>query len=181
MDTPVLTGIALTLVAAAATLGWLAWERSRKSRVGSMPEADRIQEATILVRHGFHPDTIRLRAGRPVRLVFQRAEDDPCSSRVYLAEPPLNRYLPAFTATAIVFTPDRVGSHLFTCEEGRFRGRLIVEPPMPARRWSGVAATIRGWSLAALGTRNAAGRSHQGREAPTHEVRCLAKGGPPPS
>ena len=88
-----------------------------------------MQEVTVLVRNGYHPDTIRIRAGRPVHLVFQRAEDNFCTSRVYLAEPRISRYLPPFTATAIVFTPTLVGTHLFTCEEGRHRGYLIVERP----------------------------------------------------
>lgn len=168
MDAPVLTGIVLTLVATGAALGWLAWRRFRKVRVAPKPEPDGIQETTILVRNGYHPDTIHIRAGRPVRLVFQRAEDDPCSARVYLTEPPLSRYLPAFAATAIVFTPDRVGSHLFTCEEGRFRGRLIVEPLDPARRRGRVAATFLGWCVGALGLRDAAVHAQQGRAAPNH-------------
>jgi plastocyanin domain-containing protein len=136
MDTPTLVRIAFVLVVPAVAAGWLAWELSRKPKRVVRLTTDGVQEATVLVRNGYHPETIRVRAGWPVRLVFQRAEATPCSSRVYLAEPPLSRYLPPFAATAIVFTPDRVGTYLFTCEEGRFRGRLIVEPPSRASRLS---------------------------------------------
>ena len=94
---------------------------------------DGAQEVTIRVRDGYHPDTIRVRAGCPVRLIFQRENDDPCAARVYLSEPPLSRPLTPFAATTVTFTPRQVGDHLFTCEEGRFRGHLIVEPPLPPR------------------------------------------------
>ena len=86
-----------------------------------------VQEVAVRVQGGFHPSTIRVRAGRPVRLVFQRVDDDPCLARVFLSEPPLTRRLPPFAATTVTITPRQVGDHLFTCEEGRFRGHLIVE------------------------------------------------------
>ena len=91
-------------------------------------DADGVQEVAVRVQAGFHPSTIRVRAGRPVRLVFVRVDDDPCLARVFLSEPPLTRRLAPFAATVVTFTPHRVGDHLFTCEEGRFRGYLIVEP-----------------------------------------------------
>lgn len=134
MDTQTLTRITLVLAITAALGGWFALEWARKQRPSAKLKTGGMQEVTVLVRNGYHPDTIRLWAGRPVRLVFQRAEDNSCSSRVYLAEPPISRYLPPFTATAIVFTPTLVGTHLFTCEEGRHRGHLIVERPAPWQR-----------------------------------------------
>lgn len=91
--------------------------------------ADGVQEARILVRDGYHPATIRVHAGCPVRLVFDRQEEDPCSARVFLSEPALNRHLAPFAKTCLTFTPERVGDHLFTCEEGRFRGHLVVAAP----------------------------------------------------
>lgn len=91
--------------------------------------ADGVQEATILVRNGYHPATVRVQAGLPVRLVFDRQEDVPCSARVFLSEPALCRNLAPFAKTAVTFTPRRAGHHLFTCEEGRFRGYLVVAAP----------------------------------------------------
>ena len=129
MDTQTVTRITLMLALTAAIVSWFTLEWARKRRPCAKLNSDGLQEATVLVRNGYHPDTIRIRAGRPVRLVFQRAEDNSWTSRVYLAEPPISRYLPPFMATAIVFTPTLVGTHLFTCEEGRHRGRLIVERP----------------------------------------------------
>jgi plastocyanin domain-containing protein len=122
-----------TIAALRAILGTLlagnGLRRVLGRRAGSPGKAaDGIQEVAIRVQAGFHPSTIRVRAGRPVRIVFFRVNDDPCLARVFLSEPPLTRRLVPFGATAVTFTPHRVGDHLFTCEEGRFCGHLIVEP-----------------------------------------------------
>lgn len=94
MDTQTVTRITLMLALTAAIVSWFTLEWARKRRPCAKLNSDGLQEATVLVRNGYHPDTIRIRAGRPVRLVFQRAEDNSCTSRVYLAEPPISRYLP---------------------------------------------------------------------------------------
>ena len=129
MDTQDFALILLAPTLGVVLLVALAGKRLRTRWASPNLAADGVQEVTVLVRNGYHPATVRVRAGRPVRLVFQRAEDDPCSARVYLAEPRLSRDLAPFAATTIVFTPGRAGRHLFTCEEGRHRGHLIVEPP----------------------------------------------------
>jgi plastocyanin domain-containing protein len=102
-----------------------------RRRVQARITADGVQEAAILVRDGYHPNTIRVLAGCPVRLVFDRQEEDPCSARVFLSEPALSRHLAPFAKTVVTFTPQRMGTHLFTCEEGRFRGHLVVAAPAP--------------------------------------------------
>ncbi|MCC6790047.1 MAG: cupredoxin domain-containing protein [Thermomicrobiales bacterium] len=89
---------------------------------------DGVREVEILVRGGFHPASIRVCQGERVRLLFRRAEDVPCTGRVYLMEPRTSRVLPAFATTALTFVADTAGRHLFTCEEGRHRGHLLVEP-----------------------------------------------------
>lgn len=98
------------------------------STVDATVGPDGVQEVAVVVHGGYRPARIRVRAGIPVRLVFDRREDDPCSARVFFSEPRIERALPPFAATTVAFTPRRVGDHLFTCEEGRFRGRLAVVP-----------------------------------------------------
>ena len=44
------------------------------------------QEAMILVKGGYTPDTIIVRAGRPVRLNFRREETASCSDKVIFAD-----------------------------------------------------------------------------------------------
>lgn len=133
MDTLVPAMAALGVIVAALLIRCGAQRWLDRRADWARPAADGVQEATIQVRNGYQPDVVRVRAGFPVRLVFQREDDDPCAARVYLSEPPLSRHLTPFATTAVTFTPQRIGDHLFTCEEGRFRGRLIVEPPLSPR------------------------------------------------
>jgi plastocyanin domain-containing protein len=133
-----MNGQVLGIIVGATLSALLVWFTARRSlwpqRHWARLAQDGVQEATILVRNGYHPDTVRVRAGHPVRLVFDRQEEDPCSDRVFLSEPALNRHLAPFAKTLVTFTPHRVGVHLFTCEEGRFLGHLVVVDPAPDAR-----------------------------------------------
>lgn len=121
--------IALGVIATALLVRFAIQRFRGRQRHWARLAADGVQEITILVRNGYHPATVRVRACCPVRLVFDRREDDPCSARVFFAEPALSRRLAPFAKTRVTFTPRRVGEHLFTCEEGRFRGHLVVAAP----------------------------------------------------
>lgn len=129
MDTNLLMLGALALGFILIASGYL-WWRLHYRTLSARLTADGVQVVEVLVREGYHPASVRVRAGRPVRLMLRRDEDDLCSAGIYLTEPPLRRRLPAFTTTVISFTPEKTGTHLFTCEEGRHRGHLIVEPPV---------------------------------------------------
>jgi P-type Cu+ transporter len=127
MDTsflPVLLSIALAIGGAA-----LVW-RIRRVRVGApvLPASGGLREVEILVSGGYRPDTVRVREGEPVRILFRRLDADPCGARVYFAEPPVSRQLAPHTTTAVTITPRKIGTHLFTCEEGHYLGHLVVEP-----------------------------------------------------
>jgi Cu+-exporting ATPase len=88
---------------------------------------DGVQEVDILVKEGFHPDLVRVRAHEPVRLTFRRSEDEPYTAHVHLEEPSLTRFLPLDASSTVIFTPQTAGRFLFTCDEGRYRGHLVVE------------------------------------------------------
>lgn len=85
------------------------------------------QEVTIGVRGGYEPSQVRVRAGAPVRLVFDRQETSSCSEEIVIAEFGIRRFLPAFAKTAVEITPRQAGSYEFTCGMGMLHGRLIVE------------------------------------------------------
>ncbi len=44
-----------------------------------------VQEVKVAVRGGYSPNRIRVRAGTPVRIVFNRQESGECTSRVVFA------------------------------------------------------------------------------------------------
>jgi plastocyanin domain-containing protein len=79
------------------------------------------------VAGGYEPSEVRVRAGLPVRLVFDRQETSPCSEEVVLPDFGIRRFLPPHAETAIELTPDHAGHFEFTCGMSMLRGRLTVE------------------------------------------------------
>ncbi len=120
--------IAVTVVglAAAAGVAWFFWFK-RSAGVQASTVSDGYQEVMILVKGGYTPDTIRVVAGRPVRLLFRREETAACSERVLLADFGKSAPLPTGTVVPIEFMPSDPGEHEFICQMGMLRGRIIVE------------------------------------------------------
>jgi plastocyanin domain-containing protein len=85
------------------------------------------QEVTVAVHGGYSPAVIRARAGRPVRLTFDRQETSGCSEEVVFADFGIRRYLPAHERTVVEVTPPAPGTYEFTCGMGMLRGKLVVE------------------------------------------------------
>ncbi len=133
MDTNFLMLGALAIGLVMVGFGCYLWRRDYSRNASAHLTRDGFQVVEVQVRDGYHPAKICLQAGQPTRLVFRRDEDDPCSAGIYLTEPPIQRHLPAFAATTITFTPEKSGNHLFTCDEGRHRGYLIVKPSSRSR------------------------------------------------
>jgi plastocyanin domain-containing protein len=128
------------LVAGLAAIAWVNWyfflaERGTAVAVGPGAVAGGAAEGapagvphvTVTVQGGYSPAAIRVPAGRPVRLVFDRQETSGCSEEVVFADFGLKRFLPAFQQTAVEVTPPAPGTYEFTCGMGMLRGRLIAE------------------------------------------------------
>lgn len=84
------------------------------------------QVVHIVVDGGYRPDTIRARAGMPIRLVFQRQDDDVCFERVVFSSPRVDRHLSASEITIVDLPGQGPGEVRFTCGMGRYRGRIEV-------------------------------------------------------
>ena len=52
-----------------------------------------VQEITVLVSGGYDPSRIRVYAGRPVRLVFDRRETNPCSEEIVIPTFGIKKFL----------------------------------------------------------------------------------------
>ncbi len=89
--------------------------------VGEMPEV------VVTVRGAYDPATVRVRAGRPVRLVFDRQETSGCSEEVVFGDFGIRRFLPPHERTAVELTPPAPGTYEFTCGMSMLRGRLVAE------------------------------------------------------
>ena len=84
-------------------------------------------EARVEVRGGYQPETIVTRAGRPLRLTFNRHESWPCSDRVIFPDFDLIAELPIHEDVVVELLPDEPGEYEFTCGMGMLKGRLIVQ------------------------------------------------------
>lgn len=85
------------------------------------------QEVTIAVRGGYDPATVRVKAGAPVRLVFDRQETSSCSEEVVFPDFGVRRFLPAHERTVVELTPPKAGTYEFTCGMSMLRGRVVAE------------------------------------------------------
>ncbi len=106
-------------------VAWYFWFSKKEGKAARV--AGGVQEAIITVKGGYTPDVIIVKAGRPVRLVFERLEASPCSERVVFKDFNISRLLPEGERVTVEFTPERAGEYEFTCQMGMYRGRLVVE------------------------------------------------------
>ena len=112
-----------------ALIGFIVWFFWLKRSTGfrASETSGGYQEAMILVKGGYTPDTIVVRSGRPVRLNFRREETASCSDKVIFADFNKNAELPTGETVAVELLPKVPGEFEFACPMGMFRGRLVVE------------------------------------------------------
>jgi plastocyanin domain-containing protein len=113
-------------VALVAFIVWFFWLK-RSTGVRATETTSGYQEAMILVKGGYTPDTIIVRSGKPVRLNFRREETASCSDKVIFADFQKSAELPTGETVPVEFLPKQPGEFAFGCPMGMFRGRLIVE------------------------------------------------------
>ncbi len=109
-----------------AFIVWFFWLK-RTRGVRAAETASGYQEAMILVKGGYTPDTIIVKHGKPVRLKFRREENTSCSEKVVFGDFSRSADLPEGKVVPIEFLPEKPGEYEFTCGMGMLRGKLIVE------------------------------------------------------
>ncbi|MGQ0682176.1 cupredoxin domain-containing protein [Bradyrhizobium sp.] len=111
-------------LAGLALIGFIVWFFWLKRSAGfrASETTGGYQEAMILVKGGYTPDTIIVRSGRPVRLNFRREETASCSDKVVFAEFQKSAELLAGQTVAVEFLPKVPGEFGFACPMGMFRG-----------------------------------------------------------
>jgi plastocyanin domain-containing protein len=118
--------VALAGLAAVSFIVWFFWLK-RSTGVRAAETSGGYQEAMVLVKGGYTPDTIIVRNGRPVRLNFRREESGSCSDKVIFADFQKSADLPTGETVAVELMPKEPGEFAFGCPMGMLRGRLIVE------------------------------------------------------
>ena len=106
-------------------IAWFFWG-PRAGAAAAAASASGRQEATILVKGGYSPDTIVAEAGRPLRLTFLRQESAACSEMVLFPDFGRSAQLPEGETVTIDIELDEPGEYEFSCQMGMLRGRLIV-------------------------------------------------------
>lgn len=113
-------------IAAILWVNWYFFFAGRRAAVVAAP-GNATAEQVIVVDGGYSPATVTVKAGRPVRLVFDRRDTGACSDEVVFPDFGIKRFLPTGKKTVIEITPAKAGRYDFTCGMSMHRGALIAE------------------------------------------------------
>lgn len=122
--TPDKIAVTFSGLALIALIVWYFW-LAKKTGVQASVTAG-VQEISVMVKGGYTPDLIVVKAGQPVRLNFTRQETASCSEMVLFPDFGKSAKLPTGETVAIEFTPQKPGEFGFQCQMGMFRGKLVV-------------------------------------------------------
>jgi len=117
--------VVVTGIAAIAAVNW--WFFGESAAAAATSAGAGIQEARIVVRGGYQPSTVRVKAGQRVRLRFDRQETAGCSEEIVFPDFGIKRFLPAHEETTIELQPLQPGQYDFTCGMSMLHGKLIAE------------------------------------------------------
>lgn len=124
-----MTGADIAVVAAAVLLiAGLGWYFFGPRRALTAHLEDGVQRIAVIVRGGYTPDVIRVHAGTPVELVFDRQESGECTSRVVFPDLRVSAGLPAYRRTTVRLTLSAPGAFGFACGMNMIHGTLLVDP-----------------------------------------------------
>ena len=113
-------------LAAIVLVNWYFFIAGRKAVVAPS-SGSAAAEQVIIVDGGYSPSTVSVKAGRPVRLVFDRRDKGACSDEVVFPDFGIRRFIPTGKKTVIEVTPPHPGRYDFTCGMSMHRGALVAE------------------------------------------------------
>jgi plastocyanin domain-containing protein len=119
-------------LAAIAWVNWYFFVAGRTAAVAAPALANaggsaHEQEQVITVDGGYSPAVVRVKAGSPVHLVFDRRDSGSCSEEVVFPDFNVRRFLPTGKRTTIEVTPPKPGRYEFACGMGMLHGALVAE------------------------------------------------------
>ena len=122
----------MVIVAGLGLIGWVNWyffvaPRHAAAAVALPSTGAGPAEVRIVVRGGYDPATVRVAAGKPVRLLFDRQETSPCSEEVVFPAFGIRKFLPTDRTTAVDITPPAPGRYEFTCGMSMLHGAVVAE------------------------------------------------------
>ena len=124
----------LVIFAGLAAIGWVNWYFFVAGRTPALAVVSSgagggtgLQEQTIVVDGGYSPAVVRVKAGRPVRLIFDRRDNGSCSEEVVFPDFGIRKFLPTGEKTVVEVTPPQPGRYDFACGMSMLRGALVAE------------------------------------------------------
>ena len=129
----------LVILGGLTAIAWVNWYfflAGRRSAVNAVAavaagnatgSAAQPAQVTITVDGGYSPQQVRVKAGQPVRLVFDRKDSGSCSEEVVFPDFGVRKFLPTGQQTTIEVTPAKAGRYEFTCGMSMLRGAIIAE------------------------------------------------------
>jgi plastocyanin domain-containing protein len=123
----------LVIAGGLAAIAWVNWyfffagRAPASATVAGTSSDSGPQEQTIIVDGGYSPAVVKVKAGRPVRLIFDRKDSGRCSEEVVFPDFGIRRFLPTGKQTVVEFTPPKAGRYDFTCGMSMLRGALVAE------------------------------------------------------
>ena len=105
---------------------WYFWLWKGES-VSASVNAGGAQVVDVMVKGGYQPASIIVKAGRPLRLNFTSRESTLCGEEVVLPEFGKRAHLPENRTVAVEVLPEKPGEYEFTCGMNMYKGKLIVE------------------------------------------------------
>jgi len=119
----------IVIAAGVAGIVWVNWYflYAGRSMVATASATSAAQEQTIVVDGGYSPAVVRVKTGRPVRLVFDRRDSGSCSDEVVFPDFGVRRFLPTGKKTVIEVTAPKAGRYEFTCGMSMLHGAIVAE------------------------------------------------------
>jgi plastocyanin domain-containing protein len=124
----------LAIFAGLAAIAWVNWYFFVAGRAPALAPASAgtgagtgPQQQTIIVDGGYSPAVVKVKAGQPVRLVFDRRDSGSCSEEVVFPDFGVRKFLPTGAKTVVDITPPSPGRYEFTCGMSMLRGALVAE------------------------------------------------------
>lgn len=118
----------MVILAGAAAIAWVNWYFFAAGRSTAMSAVATIAApVTITVDGGYSPQQVRVKAGAPLRLVFDRRDSGSCSDEVVFPDFGIRKFLPTGQRTTIEVTPPTAGRYEFTCGMSMLRGAIVAE------------------------------------------------------
>lgn len=88
---------------------------------------DGVAEVRLVIENvRFSPEVLRVPADKPVRILVDRREDNPCSDQVAIPQLGVLVDVAPFSVTPIELPPTRSGAYTLTCGMGMMSGQLVI-------------------------------------------------------